>query len=151
MSDGQMQTSTARDVALVPPQCPTTEAPGPYFQKQFFHNGHIKSLKQLVHFYNTRDKYPYSVGSGECPGGTVEKVTCWPSAEVPQNKDMTLGNLGLTDTEEDQIVAFLQTISDGYTKPYPFVNTYTGICMTGGNAATQGNETLIPARLLPHP
>src|SRR5216683_2782388 len=27
-SDGQMQTSTARNVALVPPQCPTTEAPG---------------------------------------------------------------------------------------------------------------------------
>src|SRR6266851_3585622 len=54
-SDGQMQTSTARNVAMVPPQCPTTEAPGPYFQKEFFHNGYIKSLKQLVHFYNTRD------------------------------------------------------------------------------------------------
>jgi cytochrome c peroxidase len=54
-SDGQMQTSSARNVALVPPQCPTTEAPGPYFQKEFFHNGYIKSLKQLVHFYNTRD------------------------------------------------------------------------------------------------
>jgi len=27
------------NVALVPPQCPTTEAPGPYFQKEFFHNG----------------------------------------------------------------------------------------------------------------
>src|SRR5882757_183360 len=54
-SDGKMQTSSARNVALVPPQCPTTEAPGPYFQKEFFHNGYIKSLKQLVHFYNTRD------------------------------------------------------------------------------------------------
>jgi cytochrome c peroxidase len=43
-SDGRMQTSTARDVALTPPQCPTTEAPGPYFQKEFFHNGYIKSL-----------------------------------------------------------------------------------------------------------
>src|SRR5439155_24595660 len=29
-SDGQMQVSTARDVAMVPPQCPSTEAPGPY-------------------------------------------------------------------------------------------------------------------------
>jgi cytochrome c peroxidase len=54
-SDGQMQTSTARNVAMTPPQCPTTEAPGPYFQKEFFHNGYAKSLKQLVHFYNTRD------------------------------------------------------------------------------------------------
>jgi len=147
-SDGQMQTSTARDVALVPPQCPTTEAPGPYFQKEFFHNGYIKSLKQLVHFYNTRDVYPYPVESGECPAGTVEKVTCWPAPEVSQNQDMTIGNLQLTDTEENQIVAFLQTLNDGYTKPYPFVNTYTGACMTGGNAATQGNPTIIPASVL---
>src|SRR6266436_1714117 len=49
--DGTMQVSSARNVAMTPPQCPTTEAPGPYFQKEFFHNGYIKSLKQLVHFY----------------------------------------------------------------------------------------------------
>jgi len=148
VSDGQMQTSTARDVALVPPQCPTTEAPGPYFQKEFFHNGYIKSLKQLVHFYNTRDLYRMQVESGECPAGTVEKVNCWPAAEVPQNQDMTFGNLGLTDTEENQIVIFLQTLNDGFTIPYPFVGTYTGACMSGGTAATQGNSTLIPASQL---
>ena len=34
--DGQMQVSTARDVALTPSQCPTTEAPGPIFRKGFF-------------------------------------------------------------------------------------------------------------------
>jgi cytochrome c peroxidase len=147
-SDGQMQTSTARDVALVPPQCPTTEAPGPYFQKEFFHNGYIKSLKQLVHFYNTRDVYRYEVESGDCPAGTTERVTCWPAAEVPQNQDMTVGNLDLTNTEENQIVAFLETLSDGYTTPYPFVTTYTGACMTGGTAATQGNSTLISASAL---
>jgi len=49
----------ARDVAMTPPKCPSTEAPGPYFQKEFFHNGYIKSLKQLVHFYNTRGLYAY--------------------------------------------------------------------------------------------
>src|SRR6266850_1673453 len=53
LNDGKMQVSSARNVAMTPPQCPTTEAPGPYFQKEFFHNGYIKSLKQLVHFYNT--------------------------------------------------------------------------------------------------
>jgi cytochrome c peroxidase len=79
-SDGQFQVMTARDVAFAPPQCPTTEAgqtdsngkPAPYFQKEFFHNGYIKSLKQLVHFYNTRDVYPYNVTSGHCPPGTTE-------------------------------------------------------------------------------
>ena len=112
--DGQMQVSSARNVAMTPQQCPTTESgtSQPYFQKEFFHNGYIKSLKQLVHFYNTRDVYPYPVTSGHCPPGTIERVTCWPSPEVnnPNTIDMTTGMLGLTDTEENQIVAFLETL-----------------------------------------
>jgi cytochrome c peroxidase len=143
--DGQMQVMTARNVGLTPPSCPTTEAPGPYFQKEFFHNGYIKSLKQLVHFYNTRDLYRQPVESGDCPAGTVEKVNCWPEPEVTQNIDMTTGNLGLTDVEENQIVAFLMTLNDGFTTPYPDIDTYTGACMTGGTAATQGNSTIISA------
>ena len=83
--DGQMQVSSVRNVAMTPPQFPTTEAPGPYFQKGFFHNGYLKSLKQLVHFYNTRDKYAYPVTSGHCPKGTTEKVDCWPMPEVRNN------------------------------------------------------------------
>jgi cytochrome c peroxidase len=150
-SDGMMQVSTARNVAMTPTKCPTTEAPGPYFQKAFFHNGYAKSLKQLVHFYNTRDKpgYAYPVTSGHCPAGTTEKVDCWPMPEVSNNEDMTVGNLGLTDQEEDQIVAFLQTLTDGYTTPYPDRDKYTGVCMTGGSAKTQGNEFLIPTPPLP--
>jgi cytochrome c peroxidase len=115
LNDGRFQTSTARDVAMTPPQCPTTEAPGPYFQKEFFHNGYIKSLKQLVHFYNTRDVFPFNVTSGFCPAGKTEKVNCWPMPEVTNNEDMTVGNLGLTDQEENQIVAFLKTLTDGFT------------------------------------
>jgi hypothetical protein len=130
--DGRAQTMTARDVALVPPQCPTTEAgqvdangkPIPYFQKEFFHNGYAKSLKQLVHFYNTRDAFPFKVTSGHCPSGTTEKVNCWPQPEVPNNVDMTVGNLQLTDTEENQIVIFLQALtgavkSQGIPDRYP--------------------------------
>jgi cytochrome c peroxidase len=149
--DGQMQVSSARNVAMTPPQCPTTEAPGPYFQKEFFHNGYIKSLKQLVHFYNTRDKqgYAYPVTSGHCPKGTTERVDCWPMPEVKNNIDMTTGNLGLTDKEEDQVVAFLQTLTDGFTRSYPNQDVYTGRCMSGGTAATQGNESLIPTPPLP--
>jgi cytochrome c peroxidase len=148
MVDGQMQVSTARNVAMTPPGS-TTEAPGPYFQKQFFHNGYIKSLKQLVHFYNTRDVYAFAVTSGHCPAGTTEKVNCWPMPEVRNNIDMTTGNLGLTDQEENQIVSFLQTLTDGFTTPYPNINTYTGTFKTGGSASTQGNEFLIPTPTLP--
>src|ERR1700754_1351123 len=53
----------------------------------FFHNGYIKSLKQLVNFYNTRDKYAYPVTSGHCPPGTIERVTCWPMPEGRNNTD----------------------------------------------------------------
>jgi cytochrome c peroxidase len=147
--DGQMQVATARNAALTPTQCPTTEAPGPYFQKEFFHNGYIKSLKQLVHFYNTRDVYQNHVTSGHCPPGTTEKVDCWPMPEVPNNIDMTTGKLGLTDQEESQIVAFLLTLTDGFTTPYPDINTFTGKCMAGGTASTQGNTFIIPTPPLP--
>jgi cytochrome c peroxidase len=159
MADGQFQVSTARNVAMTPTQCPTTEAgTAPYFQKGFFHNGYIKSLKQLVHFYNTRDKkeYMFNVTSGHCPAGTVEKVNCWPMPEAKGTVDMTTGDLGLTDTEENQIVAFLETLTDGYTTPYPDRNTFTGKCMTCDPAkdpncspSRQGNGHLIPTPPLP--
>jgi cytochrome c peroxidase len=158
LNDGMMQVSSARNVAMVPPQCPTTEAPGPYFQKEFFHNGYIKSLKQLVHFYNTRDKpgFAFNVTSGHCPDGTIEKVDCWPMPEVPNNIDMTTGNLGLTDEEEDQVVAFLQTLTDGFTRPYANQDTFTGACTTCDPAtdpnctpSRQGNGSLIPTPILP--
>jgi hypothetical protein len=151
VSDGKMQTSSARNVAMTPKQCPTTEAPGPYFQKEFFHNGYIKSLKQLVHFYNTRDvmSFKFKVTSGHCPAGKTEKVDCWPEPEVRNNLDMTVGNLGLTDHEEDLIVIFMQTLTDGFTTPYANSDTFTGSCMTGGSARTQGNAFLIPTPPLP--
>jgi cytochrome c peroxidase len=75
------------------------KSPGNNFPKAFMHNGVFKSLKELVHFYNTRD------------------VEAWPPAEVLQNINTDeLGNLGLTDEEENAIVAFMKTLSDGYKK-----------------------------------
>jgi len=58
------------------------------------------------------------------------------------------GNLHLTDQEENQIVKFLETLSDGFTRPYPDIDTFTGACMTGGDASTQGNALIIPAALM---
>jgi cytochrome c peroxidase len=121
--DGFMQVATARNVDMRP-KCPN----GKTFPKAYMHNGYLKSLKEVVHFYNTRDVYPFDVTSGHCPAGTKEKVNCWPAPEVPQTKDMTIGKLGLTPTEEDQIVAFMKTLTDGFTTPYPDSNTFTGSC-----------------------
>ena len=59
--------------------------------------------------------------------------------------------LGLTDEEENQIVAFLQAMTDGFTTPYPHINTFTGRCSTCNPAtdsncspSRQGNGSLIP-------
>jgi cytochrome c peroxidase len=114
--DGKMQVSTARNADMRP--CPT-------FVRSYMHNGYLKSLKEVVHFYNTRDKPGYPALT--CPPGT-EKKTCWPPPEVTANMDMTIGNLMLTDAEEDQLVAFLKTLTDGYTRPYPDADAFTGTC-----------------------
>ncbi len=77
---------------------------GPYM-----HNGVLKNLKQVVHFYNTRDVL------GVCSNSTVPGfgITCWPAPEVSVNMDSNfVGNLGLTDTEENAIVAFMETFTD---------------------------------------
>jgi cytochrome c peroxidase len=74
---GKFQTSTVRNAAQVPPP----PYPTGVFVKAFMHNGYLLSLKEVVHFYNTRDKFAYNVQSGHCPPGTREKVTCWPTPE----------------------------------------------------------------------
>jgi cytochrome c peroxidase len=89
--------------------------PTPDFVKAYMHNGYFKSLKEVVHFYNTRDVLP------RCKAGDLgEKVTCWPPPEDPSNLNKKqLGNLKLTDQEEDDIVAFLKTLTDDYKVPSP--------------------------------
>ena len=89
--------------------------PYPGFVKAYGHNGYFKSLKRIVHFYNTRDVLP------ACPmpatDEQAEAANCWPAPEVADNVNHTeLGDLGLTDAEEDAIVAFMQTLSDGWKK-----------------------------------
>lgn len=36
--------------------------------------------------------------------------------EDPNNENMTIGRLGMTDSEENDLVAFLETLTDGYVK-----------------------------------
>jgi cytochrome c peroxidase len=81
--------------------------------KAYSHNGFFKSLKAIVHFYNTRDILP------PCPVGFTEVQAlannCWPPPEISLNLNTEeMGDLGLTPEEEDAIVAFLKTLSDGY-------------------------------------
>jgi cytochrome c peroxidase len=99
--DGRVLTPTLRDV---------DKRAYPGFVKAYMHNGYLKSLKAVVHFYNTSQSLP------RCAQGSPgEGVTCWPPPEVEANLEMEgIGNLGLTDQEEDDVVAFLKTLTDEY-------------------------------------
>jgi cytochrome c peroxidase len=99
--DGKYKTPTLRNV---------DKRPRPDFVKAYMHNGYLKSLKEVVHFYNTRDTLP------RCqPGDRGEKVTCWPAPEYPETMNKKqLGKLKLSDRQEDQLVEFLKTLTDGY-------------------------------------
>jgi hypothetical protein len=83
-----------------------------------------------VHFYNARN---LTTEPGEVidftqpnPYANLVGVPLFPEPEYPSPVTMQnpqglpgsstnqMGNLGLTDQEENDIVAFLQTLSDGY-------------------------------------
>lgn len=102
--DGKIQVPTLRNVDM---------RPRPDFVKAYMHNGYFKSLKEVVHFYNTRDVLP------KCkPGDPGEKRTCWPPPENAENLNKRqLGNLKLTEQEENAVTAFLKTLTDDYKKP----------------------------------
>ena len=71
--------------------------PSSGFVKAFMHNGVLKSLKEVVNFYNVRDR----TGA---PWGPPEVA-----ANVNKNE---MGDLGLTGDEEDAIVDFMETLND---------------------------------------
>jgi cytochrome c peroxidase len=67
----------------------------------YMHNGAFADLHTVVDFYNTRD----------VPGAG------WPAPEWSGNilvGPERLGNIGLTDQQVDDIVAFMRTLTDGY-------------------------------------
>jgi cytochrome c peroxidase len=101
--NGMFQDPTVRDV---------DKRPYPSFIKEYDHNGYLKSLKEVVHFYNTSQALPHCA-----QGSPGEKKTCWPPPEYPATVTHTIGNLGLTNDEEDDIVAFLKALTDGYGTP----------------------------------
>jgi cytochrome c peroxidase len=112
---GKQKVPTLRNVDL---------RPGPGFVKPYSHNGWFKSLKSIVHFYNTRDVLPQCPPRPDAlPPNTYTEAEalqlgCWPEPEVDANINTTeLGSLGLTDAQEDAIVAFMKTLSDGYVLP----------------------------------
>lgn len=91
--DGKFKVPTLRNVAKKPDE---------RFVKAYLHNGAFKSLEDVVHFYNVRDTKPDEFDPPDVKDNVNEEE---------------LGNLGLTDEEEADLVSFLKTLSDGYMEP----------------------------------
>jgi cytochrome c peroxidase len=110
------------------------------FVKAFMHNGVFKSLKEVVHFYNLRNIAVNGTGQTVAfdlrVGPPIGYTALFPPPEVIDNiqnvaglspanagSDVAtngqIGNLGLTDLEENDIVDFLATLIDGFTRPNP--------------------------------
>jgi len=107
--DGKFRISTLRNVAVTSP---------------YMHNGIFKDLKTVVHFYNTRDV-----------AGAINPETgkAWGEPEIPNTVNhKLLGDLKLTDEEENALVAFMKTLTD---KRYENM-----IPNNGGNGGNGGND-----------
>ncbi len=107
--DGRFKNPHLRNIELTPP---------------YMHNGVLKTLKQVVHFYNTRDVLNDLFNNGlPCAEGNLDPgfgTTCWAAPEIPETMDSSfLGDLNLTDAEEDAIVAFMLTFTDGWMAAAP--------------------------------
>ena len=97
--------------AFGPRRCAmSTDGPTRALSKLMVTTATSKSLKSIVHFYNTRDVLP------RCqPDDPGEGTTCWPAPESTANMNTKrVGRLGLSDAEEDALVSFMQMLTDGY-------------------------------------
>jgi cytochrome c peroxidase len=102
---GLFRTPTLRNVAL---------------RDAFFHNGVFGSLREVLQFYQQRDVLPWKWYPRN-PDGTINKVDDLPaSLRRSLNIDAPFmgrpgGQIGaIADTDIDDLVAFLQTLTDGY-------------------------------------
>jgi cytochrome c peroxidase len=114
--DGEFKTPTLRNVA---------KGVSSGFVKAYAHNGYFKSLNSIVHFYNTRDVLQRCEDLNIFGATEAEALAhnCWPKPEFANTGvaagGAIIGNLGLTETEEDALVAYLKTFSDEYTPTNP--------------------------------
>lgn len=95
---GRFKVPTLRNVARTAP---------------YGHNGVFRNLEEVVWFYNTRDMLP------ACPeGGAASARPCWRAPEVAENVNRTdMGRLGMCRMQVRGIVAFLNTLTDGWMRP----------------------------------
>lgn len=108
---GEFRTTTLRNVG---------KGVNDKFTKAYMHNGYFKSLKQVVHFYNT-SQVKERCKNYEATAAEAIENDCWPEAEFPEGvlPSFFVGDLQLSPKEEAALVAYLKTFSDKYTPQKP--------------------------------
>lgn len=118
--EGRHKVMTLRNIAVTPP---------------YMHNGVFQTLEQVVHFYNTRDVLPTCSKPADATNEGFG-TDCWPLAEFPHTQSMEpgdifddsafigtpankkgerrIGDLGLSEKDEADLVAYLKTFTDNY-------------------------------------
>jgi cytochrome c peroxidase len=84
----------------------------------YAHNGIFRDLQSITRFYNRRDwALEGRNGMYTCADNTDPNFgsLCFPEPEFRQNMNTDeLGDLGLTESEEQALIAFMKTLTDGY-------------------------------------
>ena len=86
----------------------------------FFHNGVFTSLKEVLHFYVERDLFPDKYYSRNADGSAHKFDDLPPGSADNVDHDPPLDRKpgaapALSDADIDDLIAFLQTLTDGYT------------------------------------
>lgn len=93
--DGKFRTPTLRNISRTAP---------------YGHNGYFANLSYFLDFLNTRDTGSTEVGT--CSRAKAEARCAWPAPEVAATLDHHVGNLKLSESDIDDLVAFLETLDD---------------------------------------
>lgn len=102
---GRFMTPTLRNVAV---------------RQTFFHNGVFHSLRDVVEFYASRDSNPEKWYARQANGSILKFDDLSPGYRLNVDRDRPFGSMqggspALTEAEIDDVIAFLQTLTDGYT------------------------------------
>ncbi|HEX7703655.1 MAG TPA: cytochrome c peroxidase [Kofleriaceae bacterium] len=95
--DGQFRVPTLRNIARTAP---------------YGHNGYFANLTYFIEFLATRDVGSPNVGTCSRAPTTPTASCAWPPAEFPATVDHHVGHLDLSPTDIDDLVAFLETLTD---------------------------------------
>ncbi len=110
VEEGKFKVPTLRNVAITSP---------------YLHNGYFTQLRNVVAFYNNRKTTRRCTDSLANETKSLTKK-CWATPEVTQNVNFgEMGNLRLNQRDIDDLVAFLETLTDGYGEKSPWTSLKT--------------------------